>query len=120
MERRGEIRYKVSDPVSVTVLDPPGQTALSGVLVDIAGSGMCLDLSSAVPCGTPVKVETDSMLLLAEVRRCEQRGESYRVALAIEHGLDLAVLRQLNRALMGLDQEEASDHSSRASSPLGT
>ena len=89
MDRRNGIRSKVNEPVSLTVLDPCGMPTLQGTMVDIAGNGMCIDLPSPVPCGSPVRITTQDMVMEGQVKRCEPAGESHRVALHLEHPADV-------------------------------
>ena len=65
-----------------------------------------MKLSLPIPCGAPVKLETDDMLMLGEVVRCEPLGQSYSIALSLSHSLAaLSELERLNRALLGHDAE---------------
>jgi hypothetical protein len=111
VERRNEVRVPVDTLVSVTVLEPPSQAPFRGVLVDIAGKSLSVDLAFPIPSGTPVKLETDDLLLLAEVLRCQPHGEFHRLALTLKHSLDLLVLERLNRALRGEEPDEVLDPS---------
>lgn len=73
-----------------------------GLIVEIAGTSLTLNLVTAIACGTPVQVETTNMLMLGEVTRCEPADEGFRLALRLRHSLqDLQALEKLNGVLMG-------------------
>jgi hypothetical protein len=100
-ERRKEPRLVTNLPVMVTVLGIHPQEAISGQVLDMSGGGVLLGLRVSVPCGSPVKVEGDDMLLLGEVCRSEADAEQYRVAVIIRHFVDgLAELERMNAALL--------------------
>jgi hypothetical protein len=72
----------------------------------MSGSGLRIKLALPIPCGAPVKLETEDMLMLGEVVRCEALGQSYSVGLSLSHSLvALSELERLNRALLGHDAE---------------
>jgi|SRR5271170_6316783 len=106
LERRSEPRLAANEPVVVTELGQPQLHPKGGLIVEISGSNLTLKLPSAIPLGTPVKVETNDLLMLGEVMRCEPEGDGFRLGLQLRHALrDLPALEKLNRALRG--EEEA-------------
>jgi len=88
--------------VTLTVLDPREPFTLNAQVIDLSGSGMLVSVPSPIPCGAPVKVEGNDMLLLGEVCRCDAGRHQYRVALEIHHSLAaLSELERMNRAILG-------------------
>ena len=105
-ENRREQRLPVNAPVTITVLGILGEPKAVGTVLDISGSGLRLKLPMPIPCGAPVKLETEDMLMLGEVVRCEPLGQSYSIGLSLSHSLAaLSELERLNRALLGHDAE---------------
>jgi hypothetical protein len=105
-ETRREQRLPANTPVTVTVLGILGEPKAIGTVLDMSGSGLRLELSLPLPCGAPVKLETNDVLMLGEVVRCEPLGQSYSVGLSLSHSLAaLSELERLNRALLGHDAE---------------
>jgi len=89
-------------PVSVRILGLSPHDAIPGWVLDVSGSAVKLGLPRAVPCGSPVRIEGDDMLLLGEICRCGAEGELYGAAVQIRHCLSgLAQLERLNAALLG-------------------
>ena len=73
-------------------------------VLDASGSGLRLRVPEVIPCGAPVKVDAQDMLMLGEVTRCEPEQGAYIVGLHLSHSLAaLAELQKLNRALLGED-----------------
>jgi hypothetical protein len=100
-ERRSESRVEAKERVIVTELGPVRRPHV-GLIVEIAGTSLTLNLVTAIACGTPVQVETTNMLMLGEVTRCEPADEGFRLALRLRHSLqDLQALEKLNGVLMG-------------------
>lgn len=63
-----------------------GLTAMpptSGRVLDMSGSGLRVRTPNPVPCGAPVKVESEHLVMLAEVCRCQFDGEGYVVGLTV-------------------------------------
>ena len=101
-EKRKEPRLISGMHVTVTLAGARDSLTLKGRVLDVSGSGMLLSLPSPLPCGSPVRVEGNDMLLLGEVCRCEGGPEQSRVALQIRHCLtSLSQLDALNRAILG-------------------
>lgn len=84
-------------PVLVSVLGG-SETIVTGYIVGLSGTNMCLKTARALPAGRPVKVKAEDTLWLAEVRHCEQAEGEYIVALDVAHALyglgDLARLAE--------------------------
>jgi hypothetical protein len=101
LERRQEPRVAAKERVVVTELGPHGEPHV-GLIVEASGKSLTLKLVSAIAHGTPVQVETENMLMLGEVVRCEPADDGFRLALALRHSLhNLQALEKLNRTLMG-------------------
>lgn len=56
---------------------------MCGRVLDMSGSGLQLRLPNPVPCGSPVKVESKHMVMLAEVSRCQVDGDDYIAGLLL-------------------------------------
>jgi hypothetical protein len=97
VEHRKEPRLKANQSVIVTALGlmPP----MSGRVLDMSGSGLRLRLPNPVPCGSPVKVESQRMMMLGEVSRCEGEAEGYAVGLMLIHTSPIAA--KLGRVIIG-------------------
>lgn len=85
MERRKEPRLKANQPVMVTAIGMLGMSPMSGRVLDTSGSGLRVLLPNPVPCGSSVKVETQHMVMIGEVCRCEQDQLAYCVGLMLFH-----------------------------------
>jgi hypothetical protein len=85
VEHRKESRLKANQPVLVTALGLMGMPPMSGRVLDMSGSGLRLRLPNPVPCGSPVKVESERMVMLGEVVRCDDDAEAYSVGLVLLH-----------------------------------
>jgi hypothetical protein len=103
-EQRREQRLAADTAVTVTVLRVLGEPKASGTVIDMSGTGLRLNLPLPIPCGAQVKVETDGMLLLGEVMRCEPLGLAYSVGLSLSHSMPATKeLKRLNRELLAND-----------------
>jgi len=67
----------------VTAMGLMKMPPVSGRVLDISGSGLRLRTPNPVPCGAPVKVESQHMTMLAEVCRCQFDGDGYIVGLTL-------------------------------------
>jgi PilZ domain len=84
MERRKEPRLKANQPVIVSSCGLMPMPQISGRTLDMSGSGLQLRLPNPIPCGSPVKVESDHMVLMGEVTRCQYDAEGgYIVSLMV-------------------------------------
>ncbi len=99
MERRKEPRLKANQPVMVTPLGMIGMPPMSGRVLDMSGSGLRLRLPNPVPCGSPIKVESQHMVMLGEVSRCQDDDGDYIVGLMLLHTASVA--GKPSRAIMG-------------------
>ncbi|MGA3190340.1 MAG: PilZ domain-containing protein [Bryobacteraceae bacterium] len=83
VERRKESRLKANQPVTVTAMGMIGIPPTLGQVLDRSGSGLRLRTPNPMPCGSPVKVESGRLVMLAEVCRCESDGDSFIVGLTM-------------------------------------
>jgi hypothetical protein len=83
MELRREPRLKANQPVIVSPLGMMKMPPVAGRTVDMSGSGLRLRLPNPIPCGSPVKVEAEHMVMLGEVSRCQFEDGCYTVSLAM-------------------------------------
>jgi hypothetical protein len=81
MELRREPRLKANQPVTVSSMGLMKMPPVVGHTLDMSGSGLRLRLPNPIPCGSPVKVEAEHMVMLGEVRRCQFEGSCYTVSL---------------------------------------
>lgn len=88
VERRQEPRCRPEQPMRVTVLDPTHREIMASV-IDVSSGGLCLWLSSLIPAGTPVEVETSDTLLLGDICYCRTDGDGFRVGLIVKHRIAL-------------------------------
>ena len=100
MERRKEPRLKANQSVMVTPIGMIGMPSMSGRVLDMSGSGLRLVLPNPVPCGSPIKVETEHIVMVGEVCRCELDNRVYVVGLMVLH--TAAVADKPARAIMGV------------------
>ncbi len=93
----------VDTAVTVTVLGILKQPPMAGRVLDMSGGGLRLFVPMPIPCGSPVKVEGDNMLVLGEACRSAPARGAYDVGLAVSHSLgSLAELALSNRTLLGV------------------
>ena len=57
--------------------------AVTGRAIDMSSRALRLRLPNPIPCGSPVRVETDDMVTLGEVSRCQYDLDSYIVSLML-------------------------------------
>jgi hypothetical protein len=94
----------VDTPVTVTVLGPSNQPVLAGRVLEMSGQGLRLNVSAAIPCGAPVKIEGNDILLIGEVCHSGALESGYSIGLKIEHVLSsLGELARQKRELVGTD-----------------
>ena len=75
-QRRREPRLEVNQPGTVIALSDHGcQSSTQGTLLDLAVSGMRLEIPHQVDPGTMIYIETASALVAGEVRRCHKRSD---------------------------------------------
>jgi hypothetical protein len=90
MEHRKEPRLKANQSVMATPLGMIGMPPVSGRVLDMSGSGLRLVLPNPVPCGSPIKVESQHMVMVGEVCRCEPDKSVYTVSLILFHTATVA------------------------------
>jgi hypothetical protein len=87
VERRQESRFKISRTITVKVLHHlPGPSLgkyFEAEVVDVSGSGMRLLLPFAVPCGAPVEIRDESLLILGEVCHCAWEQGNYAAGIRV-------------------------------------
>jgi hypothetical protein len=72
---RRQPRLPVCLPGSVVAFSENGSESSRGTLLDVSVSGMRLDISHPVKAGTMIFVETESVLVVGEVRYCNRRQD---------------------------------------------
>ncbi len=102
-ERRIEVRFKASQPVSLTVLGGTTKAVMEGCITDISPSGLRLRVPEPLALGAPIKVDAQDVLLLAEVVRCEPDRGAYNVGLQVHKSVAASELIRLNNALLHED-----------------
>jgi hypothetical protein len=75
----------MATPIGMIAMPP-----MSGRVLDMSGSGLRLVLPNPMPCGSPIKVETDHMVMVGEVCRCEPEKRVYIVGLRLSHTATVA------------------------------
>jgi hypothetical protein len=118
MDRRREIRVEANEPVVVTEVGANRHHRMGGMIHDVSGSGMLIKLARALAVDALVRVEASSMLLLAEVVRCEADGEGFRVALMIRHSLQNLALENLNTVLLEAGRAAGAEQVEQQSTPI--
>jgi PilZ domain len=88
-ERRRELRLSMNCPVTITVLGIQPPWTIPGTVVNLSGRGLGLNASSPIALQSPVKVESDDLLLLGEVCRCQAVGEEFSLGLQVQEWLAL-------------------------------
>jgi hypothetical protein len=87
VERRRELRFKISQQVTLKVLDrmsgPSLGKSMGGQVTDVSGSGMRLRLPLPIPCGAPVEVRDRKLLILGQVSRCVPDGDAYTAGIHV-------------------------------------
>jgi PilZ domain len=106
VDRRKESRLLTNTPVTVTMLNLPGEQSARGYVVDMSGSGLRLRLPAPIPGGTLVKVRANDVLMLGEVVHSAPLGAAYSIGVQLSHSLAaLGDLERLNRTLLGTESE---------------
>jgi hypothetical protein len=119
MDRRQETRVEANEPVVITEVGANRRHRMGGMIHDMSGCGMLIKLPRSIATSTLVRVETSSMLLLAEVVRCEADGGGFRVALMVRHSLQsLQALKNLNRILLEADRATGVEQVEQQSVPI--
>jgi hypothetical protein len=85
MERRKESRLKANQAVIVFSFGSMQMPPVAGRTLDVSGSGLRLRLPNPIPCGSPVKVESDEIVMLGEVCQCVSDSEGYIVSLMVSN-----------------------------------
>ncbi len=83
VNKRRESRIAADTPVMLTVLRILGEPMVSGLVNNVSGSGLSVDVRVPIPCGAQVRVESADLVMLGEVCRCEPFADGYSVALVL-------------------------------------
>ena|SRR5690242_8705278 len=89
-ERRFETRFKMNQPVKVTLLGESGSEPFWGETLDVSASGLSFVTPVRLPVGSLVKLEVDDSMVLGEVRHCSQRQDrpgQFLTGINLEHVL---------------------------------
>jgi hypothetical protein len=57
--------------------------SVAGRALDASATALRLRLPHPIPCGSPVRVEADDMIMLCEVKRCQYDFDGYIVSLML-------------------------------------
>ena len=90
LDGRTERRHSINKEVRVVMIGA-AETSIRGQVMDASDSGLGLRLPSAIPAGSPIRLDVDGTLILGEVAHCRRRGDSYAVGLKSVHQLDVPV-----------------------------
>jgi len=82
-EQRREHRFRPNQTVTLKVLGMRPGPVMPASVRDISGSGMRLRTPLPVPCGTSIEIETQEMLAVGSVCRCEPDEGSYTLGVQI-------------------------------------
>ena len=97
MESRRECRFETDQEITVTLLGEV-DTTFAGKVVNVSGTGICLQSSQALPPGAALKIELADTLLLGEVIYCRSEAAHYHSGILLEQALyhtrDLAALSE--------------------------
>ena len=88
-ERRLETRFKINEPVKVTLLSDANES-FWGETVDVSATGLSFHSPVRLQIGSLVKIEVDDSMVLGEVRHCSVRQDSADqclVGMNVEHVL---------------------------------
>lgn len=87
VERRKELRFKISKKVTLKVLHhmsgPSLGKRIDARVVDFSGIGLRLHLPLPVPCGVPVEIYDGHSLILGEVCRCVPSEGGYTAGIRV-------------------------------------
>jgi hypothetical protein len=87
VEHRRESRLKISKNVIVKVGSllgtPDVVKPIFGVVMDMSGSGVRLELTLPVPVGAEVEIGDNRTVILGEILRCDPQGEGYIAAVRV-------------------------------------
>ena len=87
VDHRRESRLKISKNVIVKVASllgmPDAGKPIFGVVLDMSGSGVRLQLSLPVPVGAEVEIADNRTLILGQILRCDPEGEGYIAAVRV-------------------------------------
>src|SRR5690348_12299422 len=103
MNQQREVRIQANQRVAITLFGEP-DIQIQARIRNISGRGIGLELETAVPPGTALKVELEDALLLGEVIYCRQDEAAFYAGVELEHALcGLAELSRVVRAFEDVD-----------------
>jgi len=82
VDRRSEPRFETQQRIFVTLIEEPSIT-LTGLAVEMSGSGMRIFLNRAIPLGALLKVESGNSLILSEVSHCAAHADGFLIGLKL-------------------------------------
>jgi len=82
----------MEEALTVTALGPPGGPPVTCVTCDLSGSGLRVLAPRPFPCGSLVKMESPTRLLLGEVLRSDPATDGFYVAVRVQEVLLFAEL----------------------------
>ncbi len=99
--RRRYERVPVDQPVTVTLLSNP-EVRFAGRLVNWSGRGACVEIGTALPSGSLIKIEVEDTMLLGEAVHSRKEGERFEIGVKLEHVLyQTRELAKVTRRLLG-------------------
>ena len=102
MDKRREPRFVADQPVVVTVLGDH-ETQHPARIRNASGRGLSIDMASAVPPGTALKIELEDAIVLGEAVYCQGGPEAY--LLGVELDQMLCGLSELGKRLQEFARE---------------
>lgn len=96
MDKRREPRFVADQAVTITMLRDP-ENRMPARVKDSSGRGLGLELLSAVPPGTALKIEMEDSVILGEAVYCRKDKDTWFVG--VELNQVLAGLAELGRRL---------------------
>jgi hypothetical protein len=105
MDQRREPRFVADQSVVVTVLGEH-ETQHAARILNASGRGLAIEMPSAVPPGTAIKIEVDDSILLGEAVYCKGGQGSY--LLGVELDQMLCGLTELGKRLQEFATKEPS------------
>lgn len=80
---RQERRFKVDQPVGVTIIGTTPEVRLAGRIEDLSRSGLKLRLEQPVPFGSRLKMEWEDHMVFGSARYCTERRSAYSVGVQL-------------------------------------
>jgi hypothetical protein len=96
MDQRREPRFRVNQPVTVTVLSEP-RRRIGGSISNASGRGLGVVMEARVEPGAALRIELEDAILLGEAIYCRSEGDTH--FLGVELDQMLVGLTELGRHL---------------------